>query len=338
MLRLLVSTQGGDISCVPKPEDLRMALLNRDTSSSIQICNALYDEGQKLKFAYHCASDVSEWCTHSKRVYCISNGLCQMLMATDLPDFSAEGIKFISQSYVIQLEKPIMCTNGRAHDFFICVYVPGKHVLSIRSYPAEYEQYHPLSEDKKRSVERDAQSKHPRFQEFVDKMNTQAGKRFVVGYSCYLLSGNTLQESILANAPADEREEWKLMYQLVLGVNLYLQSARAENIGDSEVVSFVGQQTQKSKMREPITSEAQLFELATSSAFTQQSHAGSADNEPKGSVKPHFRRGFWRRPKGHGNDPNAHATIWVRPTWVRADKIDAGEHPRGSSQTITIIE
>jgi len=335
LLRLIATIGGGDVSHVPQPWALRKALVERNTNDSMQICSDLFDAGEAWKFAFDCASDIADWCIHSKRIFSLSDSLCQMLLATDLPDFSAENIKFVSQAYVVQLEKPVVCANGRTHDFILCSYCPNTHVLSVRSYPQTYNEYHPLTEEKKRLVEKNVRRGNPRFQEFVSKITSQAAKRFVVGYSCFLLGKDTAQKSISESAPADEKEEWGLIFQLALGVNLYLQSARGSDI---EVVHEVKSHASKGSKRQPITSGAKLFELATSSAFAPSGHTGSSDNEPKGSVRPHFRRGYWRRPSGFGDDPSVPATIWVRPTWVRMDKIVAGEQPIGSSQSVTIVE
>ena len=336
-LRLLMVKNGDRVNHIPQPELLRKALAERDAKASMQICSDLFDAGDGFKFSFDCASDLADWCTHSKRIFSLSDGLCQMLMQTELPDFSAEHLKFVSQAYIIRLQKPIICKNGRVHDFILCSYSPATRLLSVRSYPISYEEYRALTPEKKCLVEKDARRGNERFEEFSEKQTRNSKKRLVIGYSCFLSDKKTLRQAILETVPPDEKEEWELLLQLALGVNLYLQTARGD---DTAVVHQVGHPVTKNGRPKPITGGTQLFELATSSAFVapKESHGGGSDAKPEGSVRPHFRRGYWRRPSGSGNDPDAPAIIWVRPTWVRMDKILEGVQPVGTSQTVKIVE
>ena len=336
LLRLITTQGGGDVSRVPEPHTLRKALIERNMEDCMQICSDLFDAGEAYKFGFDNASDLADWCFHSKRIFSISEHLCKMLLATDLPDFTAEGIKFVSQAFIIKLEKPVKTSSGKEHDFILCSYCPNTGALSIRSYPKVYEDYKPIDETTKRLVEKDARNRNPRFDRFVDKITRQSRPRFAIGYTCFLSSTDSLKESILQAAPPEEKDDWEVIFQLALGVNLYLQSAR-----DKDVEKITSIKTPKLVMggKKPITEGASLFELSTSKAFTAGSHGKSesdndSDEAPKGTVRPHFRKGYWRRPSGFGDDPKAFATIWVRPTWVRKDKIEAGEKPIGSFQDV----
>ena len=332
LLRLAVKSGGEDISQIPEPSSLRKALVERNMAASMQICSDLFDAGEEYKFAFDNASDLADWYFHSKRIFSISGALCEMLLATDLPDFSAEGMKWVSQAFVIQLEKPVTSSVCRKHDFILCSYSPNTKALSIRSYPKEYEDYEPLGEREKQRVEKDAENHNPGFMKFVDKFSKKAKPRFVTGYTTFLFDTKSCRESILEGAPADEHEDWEMIFQLALGINLYLQSAREHDV--EKVTKIQHPVTSKPNKKRQITTGAGLFELSTSTAFSSQSNGTHSDQETKGSVRPHFRRGYWRRPSGFGNDPTAFATIWVRPTWVRKDKIKEGENPIGSQQSV----
>ncbi len=332
LVRLGVKSNGGDVSHVPEPHTLRKALVERNMAASMQICSDLFDAGDQYKFAFDNASDLADWYFHSKRIFSISGALCEMLLATDLPDFSAEGMKWVSQAFVIRLEKPITSSAGRKHDFILCSYCPNTKALSIRSYPKEYEDYEPFDEREKQRAEKDAQNRNPGFMKFLDKFTRKAQSRFVTGYTCFLFDTKSCRESIFESAPADERDDWEMIFQLALGTNLYLQSAR-EHDGE-KVTKIQHPVNSKPNKKRRITTGAELFELSTSTAFSSQSNGTHSDQETGGGVRPHFRRGYWRRPSGFGNDPTAFATIWVRPTWVRKDKIKEGENPIGSQQSV----
>jgi hypothetical protein len=334
LLRLAVKTGGNNISNVPEPHTLRKALVEWNMAASMQICNDLFDAGDEYRFGFDNASDLADWYFHSKRIFRISSVLSEMLLATDLPDFSAEGMKWISQAFVIQLEKPVTSSAGRKHDFILCSYCPNTKALSIRSYPKDYEDYQPFGEREKQRVERDAQNKNPGFRNFLDKFTRKTRSRFVTGYTCFLLDTKSCKESIFESAPAEEREDWEIIFQLALGVNLYLQSARQSD-SDVEKVTKIQNPHPIAGERKRITTGAELFELSISSTFSSKSEGPPSTKDSGGSVRPHFRRGYWRRPSGFGNDPTAFATIWVRPTWVRKDRIQEGESPTGSLQSIT---
>jgi hypothetical protein len=329
LLRLLGRSAGEDMSRIPEPQTLRKALEEGDLRASMQVCHNLLMAGPEYKFAFDNGSDLADWCSQSKRIFSISDTLCGMLLATDLPDFSAEGMKWVSQAFVVQLANPISSSNGRNHDFILCSYSPNTKSLSIRSYPADYEDYQPFSEQEKLQVERDARNQNPGFMRFVERFMKKTKSRSVTGYTCFLLSTKSCKENILRDAPADEREDWEILFQLALGVNLYLQSARGN---DAEKVTRIRNRGPNRKCH--ITDGANLFELSTSAALSSKSNGLCSGDETKGDVRPHFRRGYWRRPSGSGSDPTAFATIWVRPTWVRKDKIEDGESPTGSLQRV----
>ncbi len=332
LLRLIDKSEGNDTSRVPEPSALRKALVERNMATATKICQDLIDSGEAYEFSFHAASNLADWCLHSKRIFSISKTLSEMLLATDLPDFSAEGMKWVSQAFAVQLEKPVRSSNGTEHDFILCSYCPNTKALAIRSYPKDYENYRPLEDQVKQKVEKDAHNRNSGFGKFLDKFIQKTKSRMVVGCMCFLHGNESCKESIFRSAPVEKREDYELIFQLVLGMNLYLQSAREYDV--EKVTKIQHQVNLSPNKKRRITTGAELFELSTSTAFSSQSSGVPSDQEVKGSVRPHFRRGYWRRPSGFGNDPTAFATIWVRPTWVRKDKIREGENPIGSQQSV----
>lgn len=335
LLRLITRTQGQDVDHIPEPSELRESVERRDFRSSMDICQALVDAGPGYKFSFDFASDLGDWCHYSRRVFSISESLCDMLLATDLPDFPLGITKFVAQSYIIYLQKPVKTNDGREHDFILCSFCPNTGGLSIRSYPKTYDTYVPLTDKVKEEMEWNAERGNRHFKKFVDDVTKASRSRFVVGYTCFLTKDGSLKQNIINGAPDMEREDWILIYKLALGVNLYLQSARSKSDTES-VIEVKG--SGKREPRGSVTEGTSIFELSASKAFTSHGHRTSSDEDSTCEVRPHFRRGFWRRPNGLGNDPDAPATIWVRPTWVRKDKIQDGESPIGSFQKTSPVE
>jgi hypothetical protein len=332
-LKKLIHRTHGSMVNIPEPGLLREALNNRDLAVSMKVCSDLFDAGDEFKFGLDQASDIADWCHHSKRVFSISSSLCNMLLETELPDFSSNGVKFVARSYVVHLQEPVKTSDGRAHDFILCSYIPNSNALSIRSYPSTYDDYKPLDDKVKKEMERHAEKGNKHFRKFVDQCQKSADRRFVVGYTCFFNRNQSMKQSVISGAPDDEKEDWELIYKLALGVNLYLQSARGDDHEKLIHVTGVSKKTKQS-----ISEGATLFQLSVSKAFSSRCDEGSTGGGDSGTVRPHFRRGYWRRESGHGNDPEAIPTIWVRPTWVRADKIAEGEKPIGNQQSVRPVD
>ncbi len=331
LTRLLFQVNTGVIpNHLPPEGDLRKALVDRDLELSYLTCQRLCAGGEVTKFIYDNGSDLAEWCTKSKRVFNISQSLAEMLIETELPDFPSNEVRFVNESFVIQIEEPIKMSNGRSHDFILCCYSSATHSLSIRSYPASYENYVALQQDQRKVIEKDARKKSRRFDRAVNRINKQSEDRFIVGYTCFVGHSHSLREAVFDNAPEDEKEEWDFLFHLALGVNLYIQSTRTE---DTETVRIAPNCNKTRSGKTSFTAETQIFELSTSSVFSRKNQTSNSPEGPFGSIRPHFRRGYWRRPPGYGNDPEAFATIWVRPTMVHRDKVETGERPIGSIQT-----
>lgn len=49
----------------------------------------------------------------------------------------------------------------------------------------------------------------------------------------------------------------------------------------------------------------------------------------------HWRRGFWRRARGSGHDPDAPRTVWVRPTLVNRNRLPENALPVGSKTNLS---
>lgn len=323
----------------PESSDFRQALVSNNKNGALRFIEALAEVANKdchFNYQRDAALDLYHWTFDSRRIFTVSSSLNEMLLNTNLPDFKANEITFSVPSFAIHLEEPIQFEDGRWYDFIILRTHCGQNeklfALSIRAFEVTYRDYRPLTAAKKKVVERDAHSRSPRFDKFMHKIVQQADNRKVIGYLASVGS-DPIPKAIRLAAPENELEDWIRLYQLGIGLNLYLQTARLPE--DTEhVTNFHYPKVMPKDTREPFTNRTEIFSLGTSQAFSRHHPSKSDEDESVGSVRPHFRRGFWRRPKGFGNDPAAAATIWVRPTWVHQAKIDAGEQPVGSNQSV----
>lgn len=124
----------------------------------------------------------------------------------------------------------------------------------------------------------------------------------------------------------------KIIFRIVFGLLLYLQSRPAEELMPKGWVKSVFERTigRNNLIRLPseVCEVRSIYQLS--------------DIERK-AIKPllrgihtelgvHYREGHWRRPPGKGQDPNYPKTVWVRPTIVRSDKLADGGLPGGCTK------
>jgi len=326
----------------PESNQFRLALQSRDKEEALSCVSAYAKTARNdsgFNFQRDAALDLYHWFFDSQRVFTLSSNLTEMLLATNLPDFKLNEINLSVPSFAIQLEHPIQLQDERWYDFII---FRSHHNddgstarMSVRIFEQTYSDYKPLTERKKKIVNKDAEQRNARSKKFADKMTRQAEGRKVIGYSV-VAGSNSLSEAISKSAPENEKLDWVMLYQIGIGLNLYLQTARLPE--DTECIAkFLHPKVVPKDARKHFTNNTELFSLGTSQAFSRHKPSKGQERDFVGSVRPHFRRGYWRRPSGFGSDPNANATIWVRPTWVHQDKIDAGEKPTGSNQNVSTL-
>lgn len=87
-----------------------------------------------------------------------------------------------------------------------------------------------------------------------------------------------------------------------------------------------------------ITRESQVCTVSCGHTLTAADHAVLNEislTRKSFSMCVHWRRGFWRRARGFGHDPEAPRTVWVRPTMVNRDKCPETGLPVGSQTTLS---
>lgn len=326
-LWLMMQYEGADEN-LPEPLKLRGLLEKDDFPSMLEHSHLLYSLGSSYSTLLDTASMLSDWCHFSRRVFSISDALATMLINTELPEFPLGMTKFVATSFALQLENPIKMSNGTEHDFVMCSFNEEHGALMLHSIPQSCEKYQPLTDDLKKEMERYARNGSRRFEKFSDRYRRASRKTNVVGFSCCLREDGSLKDYISEAAPAGRKEDYLLIYNLVLGFNLYLQTKRSKDV-EKEVKVF---RSKSAGDRSSIFSSGKtsIFELSVSKE--SQASAGLLECGGSPLVTPHFRRGFWRRPNGQGSDSTAPATIWVRPTWVRKDLISDDCSKTGTKQ------
>ena len=333
-------SEGRDTSRLLPPMSLREKLSRGEPTN--EVFDALLDSSAQekdrnrdglIQLLLDTAVDVADWAQTSRRIFSVSKSLTEMLMETDLPEFKAGEVKFVSPVFAVALEEPIVTSPGKIHDFLVFINLPMEEddqavMISIRSYTPSLDNYHRISDKERGKVEEMRYTSPRQFRRYLPKIIREFSKVGCIGFSYVCPEGfpyNSLlgAEGVGESVATEDRE---VLFKIAFGLNLYLQSARK---GDQE--TRVVNRPKRSERGRSVMDGAELFELNVSSAF---SRSGPSEHEIHSGfeVRPHFRRGHWRRPKGFGQDPDAPATEWVRPTWVHKDRIDQGIQPVGSLQ------
>ncbi|MFA6475856.1 MAG: hypothetical protein WCV68_00420 [Candidatus Paceibacterota bacterium] len=345
-LRQIWQTQGKDSNCLPEPGALREALTNGDWTAVNVILAMLWtyfkeELGKDTGLAsilFYTAMDIADWVRNSRRVYSLSPSLAEMLLATDLPKFKARDVKFVSLVFAIKLEEPVTTPSGKVHDYIVFRYLPagedGLTEIVMRSYSGEMDTYQRVSADKKKRIERLARNNPAGFVQHSSPCIGELNKATYTGLAFTCPVDIPLNEMMTAqvfgeDTPVEDRE---VLFRLCFGLNLYLQSSRKDD--------YEAKRTNRAWPNErgkPVTDQTDIFDLNVSTVFHRKSHSLEDEETCRSGgyeMRPHLRNGHWRRPWGYGKDPDAPATVWIKPLWVRKDLIAKGVQPIGALRKV----
>ena len=130
----------------------------------------------------------------------------------------------------------------------------------------------------------------------------------------------------------DEGSAGAAVLRLVVGFLLYLQTLTPQNVIRLKWEK-VEPKSRAASFHTVLSHEAQVCAVTGKHLITShdmQETKVSVEGQSGRELSPHFRRGYWRRSAGHGNDPEAPKIIMVAPTIVRKDRLQPGEMPGGA--------
>jgi len=328
---------------MPDSTRLRVALQSRDEDEVMSVLREYvvdpgFDPHNESRGMLMRLLSLVDWVFESQRVYRVSPALAQMLLDTELPTFTPESVRWVAPAFAVLLEEPVVSASGFAHDCMVMSQAArmadlrpefaDQHasILSIQSYGSGFDAYERISTRDRTLFERSCRQRHQRVYKMHEKFKRRADQCDTRGF--IMNARNNLPYNRVVEQQHGDTPDWTLIFQLCMGLNLYLQSARSS---DREVQSTV---TVHGTERGPgLGNGAVLFDLSVGEALRPR-HVGYTVRDGSRTIRPHFRKGFWRRPRGYGNDPDAPQTEWVRPTWVHKERIAQGEQPIGSVHTV----
>jgi len=296
---------------------------------------------------------VHAWSRHSRRIYHMSRESQALLNVTSVRTLRWSDIGFPFDSFAITLSQPLR-TSGEEYDCLIVSverYNDGQTALRVQALPSRLARYKPLD-----------RFERPRFEKAVhqhewDRLGTMA-QRFSANENIpnpvfirYAFRpddlvrnayrpGQTMSGVVEGvgegeNLQVSQVPLFETIIRLIIGMSLYVTTRPAgispttewerppsipggpPNVVSDGALTCIVQTAFK---LDP--AEVRVYENAGTLP-----HAGIEKN-------PHFRCGFWRRPRGQAKNPLALKTIWVKPTIVRADRLPPGTLPRGSQAKV----
>lgn len=129
--------------------------------------------------------------------------------------------------------------------------------------------------------------------------------------------------------------EWDAAARLFVGVCIHLSNIPA---GPSRERSDWERPGAKSEPPTSLQSQAEVCAIASIHVLTPEERAAFLDHGRAGKggyeVSAHFRTGHYRRPPGKGSDPLAEKVVWVRPTFVKRDRLKDGALTLGEKETV----
>ncbi len=290
------------------------------------------------------AMRVAEWTKSSRRVYRVPKDLQLLLAATSLEDVDWSMIKWPFDSLLISLEEPLVL-RGKTIDAILIAkeIVYGHEVIAIETIATDL----PTMEsvfigDQRSRIEKAIQKGDKASLDYAKEKLASAvknrmnggGEIWLTKKACFEPGGLASRFEGLDLGEADETSASKVVFRIVFGLMLYLQSRPT-----TELIPKGWESSTFERQEGP----SRLIRLASEVCVVKSIYSlTSAEREAlkpilRGGfvdVAPHHREGHWRRPPGKGDDPNHPKTVWVRPTIVRRDKLADGGLPLGSTEVV----
>ena len=305
---------------------------------------------------------LAAWNLHSRRLYTLSPEVQAVLKATSLEGVTWSDVQLPFPSFMIALGQPYRDSDGTAYDaamineYDIEFGNTVKRIREIRLFVQHEKPYTPLDDKKKRTLNKlytdgVEKRKHKCFSELIKKWEAlyrEVGSRFpgTVAFLDRDISATweitkTAHRVPLLGAPdimmANEGEPSasEFMLRIVAGLPLYLRALPSETPHVSDWQPTTQDPTPSASIVDGslVCAVSSCYQL-TADERVMLGIDGSDEDRKSRQLKWHLRAGHWRRPPGHGNDPNYPKTVHVRFTIVRGDRMPEAGLPEGRDSAI----
>lgn len=287
------------------------------------------------------ALDLQRWALSSKRVFSLSEDLQLLLEATSTGKMTWSEVKFPFPCFALALTEVIEY-KGRVFDFLVFRFsegsgdgliFPDMHVDLI---PQTLGAYQALS--KKECKEIKVLIEKGQIDQAMELQVIRVKKIFPYmpqGFAVSNFMDKPIDNSGGILKPSPEELIMTRVMRIIAGLCLYLKTLPADSNHlrpeHSPVPSEAerGSSVVRGQHRLVVTTEIVLSDRDRELLRDPTNEAEESLGEKGVITRSHYRRGFWRRPRGKGDDPYCPKTEWVRPTIVCREL----GLPRSGSQT-----
>jgi hypothetical protein len=297
------------------------------------------------------------WCAGSRRVLSPSPDLRLELLHTGLDGVDLSEISFPFDSFAVALDEPLVDREGKSYDLIQFGRVHSKKLensfFDFQVFSTKLQDYQPISRKHWRQLETRQLNRRNReslrqelnslwYHRIRPMGDTVAYMEARIGADGRLIYrdggfasatvGNIADLADVTEAKGFDvvADVMKAAVRLTLGLCLYLESCGTSRPSGSRREPIPAPGTRS------ISDGAEVFDITYIHTLTPEEREilRGLPIDDRTATTGHYRRGYWSRPPGKGDDPMARKTVWHRPTIVRRDLLTAGTLPLGSTSKV----
>lgn len=279
---------------------------------------------------------LAAWTYGSREVFHLQPSLQAMLELTTVKGLAWGDILWPYYGYAISLDRPIRREDGLTVDTMIVANQPqpsGKTVVSIQLYDVRLEHWTPPKGDVWDRLE--TMQMYGRWAQLDKGLEEIKGLTAHADISCphmYDIYGPEEKVRSASERWVDEATKiktgrrdqifWAQALRVVLGLNLYLSTLPPGSSRRQE-----GPHPLLDPKVRGITSGAHVCTVVGQRTLTDEElESLGPDTAPRlyRQIRPHWRRGYYRRLPGYGQDPSAPRCVRIEPVYVHKDLMERG--------------
>jgi hypothetical protein len=306
--------------------------------------------------------ELSDWTQHSRRVFYTTHEIQTLLALTSFERITWGDIPWPFSSFVVLLEDPIKGTiknwNANIDTILVSRYETPDDgtVIVFRFLGDNLDRKKPLTWLDRDQLEKAFKKGANRFADLRNGLLRRNEAKVATSFVSMFWQASLRNEFVMDTFSGpmgrvkgehdremqamsdDDKDEYRPVldaaFRVVMGLCLYLTTLPTKSVHRSEWVAPPPLQDSRTG-KFALSNGAEICTVSSIHKLSAEEQ-GVAELAKRSFVEmaAHWRRGYWRRKPGEGNDPNALKVVLVRPTLVRKDRLQPGEVPAGTIMTV----
>ncbi len=293
------------------------------------------------------------WSGRSRNVFQIKDDLRVLLQATRFNKEKWSSIPWPFKSFAVALETPVI-VEGTMIDYVIMasgMNLDRESMIQFLFLPVSFDRYKSLHQkDREYLIKLIEKEKFHQFSKKFSAFARQIDFLKTFPLTLTINIGNGIDLPLTEN-PLDHLRKTNIVVaesikaesamielaRMIAAMALYLTTLPAQTKPSSPPHDATNICTPKSGNDKLIRLPSNIFRLTSLHTLSPQEKEQMEDamaKELTGAVVPHWRRGYFKRPLGQGQNPEAERTLWIRPTLVNRQHLPEGTLPGGALVTV----